>query len=443
MNSRRAWLVVGVGVFAYVAAVTQRTSLGVAGIDATERFEVQAALLSTLAVVQLIVYAGLQIPTGVLLDKFGPKILIASGAALMTVGQLTLALAPNITVAIIGRVLVGAGDALTFISVSRLIVAWFSGRILPLLTQTMGTVGQLGQVLSAIPLSFVLHSFGWPTAFIAAASFSLLALVLVILFLSNQPAGVERPPGTNWTEALGRLRESLKRPGTQLGFWSHFTTQSPGTVFSLLWGFPFLSVGLGYGPQTSALLLTLIVATAVIAGPMLGILTVRYPYRRSNIVLGIIIAMGIAWTAVLLWPGQPPMWLVIVLIVVMAVGGPGSLIGFDFARTFNPARSLGSANGVVNVGGFLASFVMMFLVGLVLDAIDHANGGSGVSSELYSLDAFRIAFLVQFPVIGLGVFFLVRARRRTRHLLHVDEGITVAPLWVSVVRLWRRGRRAD
>ena len=84
---------VGVGVFAYVAAVTQRTSLGVAGIDATERFEVQAALLSTLAVVQLIVYAGLQIPTGVLLDKFGPKILIASGAALMTVGQLTLALA--------------------------------------------------------------------------------------------------------------------------------------------------------------------------------------------------------------------------------------------------------------------------------------------------------------------------------------------------------------
>ena len=91
MNSRRAWLVVSVGVFAYLAAVTQRTSLGVAGIDATERFEVQAALLSTLAVVQLIVYAALQIPTGVLLDRFGPRVLIASGAALMTAGQLVFA----------------------------------------------------------------------------------------------------------------------------------------------------------------------------------------------------------------------------------------------------------------------------------------------------------------------------------------------------------------
>jgi len=435
--------VVSVGVFAYVAAVMQRTSLGVAGIDATERFEVQAALLSSLAVVQLIVYAGLQIPTGVLLDRYGPRVLIASGAALMTIGQLTLAFAPNITVAIIGRILVGAGDALTFISVSRLIVAWFSGRILPLLTQSMGTVGQLGQVLSAIPLSLVLHNLGWNTAFVAAATVSFLALVLVIALVSNEPSTGERPQGPTFREVLHRLRESLARPGTQLGFWSHFTTQSSGTVFSLLWGFPFLSVGLGYGPGTAALLLTLIVATAVVSGPLLGILTVRYPYRRSNVVLGIIVAMGIAWTAVLLWPGQPPVWLVVLLIIVIGVGGPGSLIGFDFARTFNPARSLGSANGVVNVGGFLASFVMMFLIGLVLDAIDRANGGSGVPAELYSLDAFRIAFLVQFPVVGIGAAFLIRARRRTRRRMHEEEGIRVAPLWVSLVRLWRKGRAAN
>jgi len=440
VNSRRAWLVVSVGVFAYLAAVTQRTSLGVAGIDATERFEVQAALLSTLAVVQLIVYAALQIPTGVLLDRFGPRVLIASGAVLMTAGQLVFAFAPNITVAIIGRMLVGAGDALTFISVSRLLVSWFSGRIVPVLSQTMGTIGQLGQVLSAIPLSWVLHNLGWNTAFVAAASFSLLALVLVLVFLSNGPTGTVPVAPAGWRESLHRLRESLARPGTQLGFWSHFTTQSSGTVFTLLWGFPFLSVALGYGPTNASLLLTLIVATAMVSGPLLGILTVRYPYRRSNIVLGIVAAMGVAWAAVLLWPGQPPVWLIVLLVVVIAVGGPGSMIGFDFARTFNPARSLGSANGVVNVGGFLASFVMMFFMGLVLDALDHASGGSGVPEQLYSLDAFRVAFLVQFLVVGTGVGFLVHARRRTRRRMHEEEGIRVAPLWVSLVRAWRRRR---
>jgi sugar phosphate permease len=439
VNSRRSWLVFGVAVFAYLIAVLQRSSLGIAGVDATERFDVQAAALSSLAVVQLVVYAGLQIPVGVVLDRSGPRVLIATGAVLMVVGQATLAVAPTIGVAIVGRILVGAGDAMTFISVSRLLASWFNGRILPLLSQAMGTLGAFGQVLSAIPLSIVLHRFGWQPAYLSAAAMSLIAFALVLLFVRNAPADVvpvDRAGG--WRVALHHLRESLSRPGTQLGFWSHFVTQSPGTVLTLLWGFPFLSVALGYGPTTASLLLTMIVVVAVVAGPVLGILSARHPYRRSNIVLGIVVSMGVAWAAVILWPGRPPFWLVVLLLVVVAVGGPGSLIGFDFARTFNPARNLGSASGVVNVGGFLASFVMMLLVGIVLDSIDRANGGSGSPAQLYSLDAFRIAFLVQFPIVGTGVVFLLLSRRNTRRRMHEDEGITVAPLWVSLVRAWRR-----
>jgi sugar phosphate permease len=239
-------------------------------------------------------------------------------------------------------------------------------------------------------------------------------------------------------KAVHRLRESLARPGTQLGFWSHFSTQSAGTVFTLLWGVPFLSVGLGYGQASASALLTVIVASGVVSGPVLGILTARYPNRRSNIVLGVIVAEGVAWALVLLWPGLPPLWLIIVLLVVLGVGGPGSLIGFDFARTFNPARSLGSANGVVNVGGFLASFIMMFLIGVVLDLLDSAHGGTGDPATLYGLDAFRVAFLVQYLVVGIGVVFLIRSRRRVRRHLRENEGITVAPLWVSLMRAWRR-----
>jgi len=129
---------------------------------------------------------------------------------------------------------------------------------------------------------------------------------------------------------------------------------------------------------------------------------------------------------------------VIVFLVIIALGGPASLIGFDFARTFNPKRSLGSASGIVNVGGFTASFVMMFLIGIALDAIDRAHGGTGAPAQLYSYDAFRIAFLIQYVVVGAGVVLLVIARRRTRRKLHAEEGIEVAPLWVALVRAWRR-----
>lgn len=445
MNSRRSWVVFGFANLAYVVAVLQRSSLGVAGVAATDRFSVSAALLSSLAVIQLIVYAGLQIPVGVLLDRIGSRRLIATGAALMLLGQLTLALAPTIGFAIAGRVLVGGGDAMTFISVLRLLPNWFSGRRLPIVSQWVGTLGQIGQILSAVPLTLLLGAVHWTPTYLILSGASGIALLGVLLFVRNGTSPITSSVPTQGgvpVSPLRAIRDALARPGTRLGFWSHFVSQSSGTVFVLLWGFPFLSVALGYGPSNASLLLTLMVVTAITVGPILGLLTARYPLRRSTIVLGIVAAMAVAWGIVLAWPGRPPVWSVVLLVIVIAIGGPGSLIGFDFARTFNPLRSLGSATGIVNVGGFLASFVMMFAIGLVLDSYDTLTGGSGSPSSLYSLAGFRVAFLVQYVVVGTGVVFLMIARRQTRRRLHEQEGIEVAPLWVALSRAWRRRRTA-
>ena len=444
MNTRRSWLIFYIGSFAYLSAVLQRSSLGIAGVAATERFGGSAALLSSLAVVQLAVYAAAQIPVGVLIDRYGPRVLVVSGTALMVVGQVTLAFAPDISIAVLGRILVGAGDAAIFISMIRLIASWFTGRIVPQLSQWLGNIGQLGQVLSAVPLAWVLHTWGWTPTFLSAASVAAVALVVVIVVVRDQPdrASVEDRT-TTWRAALLQLKHSFKRPGTQLGFWSHYVTQSSGTVFTLLWGFPFMVYGLGYEPSLAAAMLMVLVGAGMVCGPILGILTARYPLRRSSIVLGVVALMGAAWAAVLLWPEHPPFWLMLLLLVALGIGGPGSLIGFDFARTFNPQRSHGSANGVVNVGGFTASFVMVYLIGLLLDLQDAWRVAGGEESDLYSLDSFRVAFSVQFLVVGLGVIFLLHARARTRAQLSRDEGLEVAPLWVAVARAWRRRQRPE
>jgi MFS family permease len=440
VNSRRSWIIYAVGTFAYLIAVTQRTTLGVAGVLATERFDISASVLSSLAVVQLIVYAGLQIPIGVILDRVGARWLLIVGAALMTVGQLTLAFAPTIGVAILGRVLVGAGDATAFVSVIRLINTWFAGRQVPLLAQWFGNIGQLGQVMSALPFALVLHEFGWSPAFVSAAAASAVALVLIVVAISDGSAEtMESERVESWSDAFRELRRSMLRPGTQLGFWSHYVTQSSGVVFTLLWGYPFMVSALGYDPGLASTLIIVIVLSGMVAGPVLGVLTARYPFRRSNLVIAIVAAMGVAWAAVLAWPGQPPLWLVVLLLMTLGVGGPGSQIGFDFARTFNPRRGLGSATGFVNVGGFLASFVMMFLIGIVLDAVDAARVAGGAPSDLYAFDSFRLAFLVQYVVVGIGVVMLFVSRRRTRRRLAEDEGIQVGPLWVALVEA--RARR--
>jgi len=440
MNSRRAWFVLFVGVVAYIVSVMQRTSLSVAALQATERFGVSAAALSTLAVAQLIVYAAMQIPAGALLDRFGPRTILAIGAGVMALGQVTLALSPTIQLAVLGRILVGAGDAATFISVLRLTGMWFSLSRMPLLTQVIGVVGSVGQILSTFPLFAILHIWGWTAAYLSAASMSLLVVVVVVAIVRAGPheAGRIRPVAG---ESLENLKDAISRPGTRLGFWSHFVSAGSANMFGLLWGFPFLSIGLGYGPSVAAAMLTLTVGTAVFVGPSIGAITARYPLRRSAVVLGVVSVMGIVWGIVLAWPGVPPVGLVVLLIVVTSAGGSASLIGLDFARTFNETRSHGSATGFANVGGFTASLTMMFVIGLILDALDRAHGGTGDPTELYSLASFRIAFLVQYPIVGIGIVFLFRARRQTRLRLQQEEGIEVGPLWVALKDGWRDRRR--
>lgn len=437
MNSRHAWAVFTVGVAAYVVAILQRSSLGVSGVAAVERFDITAAALSSLAVVQLIVYATMQIPVGLLIDRWGPRRLLIIGLILITAGQAILAVAPDLAVAALGRMFVGIGDAGIFVSVLRLVNFWFSGPIVPQLSQWTGNIGQLGQVLSAVPFAWILNTFGWEPAYLAAAALGVLMVIGVIICVSDRPDTDTRtgPLYRTWGSSLDILLESLKRPGTRLGFWAHFITQSSGTVFSLLWGYPFMVYALGISETAAAALLLVIVASGVVFGPILGILTARFPTRRSNLVITVVFVMGAAWTALLAWPGTPPLWLLIVLLVALGVGGPGSLIGFDFARTFNPSRALGSANGIVNVGGFLASFTMMFVIGLALDLLGPAGGSP---EQTYSLTSFKIAFLIQYVVIGGGVVMLFLTRRKTRSQLAEDEGIKVAPLWVALVRRYRR-----
>lgn len=424
-------------VLAYLIGVTQRTSFGVAGVDATVRFEVAAAAVSSVAVVQIVVYAALQVPVGVLVDRVGPKPLILAGAALMASGQTVLALSDQLGWAIAARVLVGIGDAFTFVSVIRLLPSWFSGRILPQLSQWVGVLGQLGQLIAAFPFAYVLHAAGWRQAFLLAASLSLVALLVVAVLVRRG----EAPPLTGpvpTTGVLPRLRASLARPGTQLGFWVHMLAGAPSTLLATMWGYPFLTAALGYDLSAAAAVMSLLVLGGLLAGPPIGYLAARFPWRRTDLVLGTMAVVFGLWAAVLLWPGTPPAWLVAAWFLAVGAGGPGSLVGFDVARTFNPSHALGSASGIVNSGGFLAGFAGMLGVGIVLDLLDAARVQAGAPSQLYALDSFRVAFLMPFLLALVAVVGLLLARRRTRALLREEQGISVAPLWVALFRRWRR-----
>jgi MFS family permease len=417
----RIWWVWAVALGAYVVGVLHRTSFGVAGLDAADRFGASPTALAGFVVLQLLVYAGLQVPVGLLLDRFGARRMIAAGALTMAAGQLLLALAGGLPLAITARVLVGAGDAFTFISVLSVVTAWFPARRVPLMTQLTGLIGQLGQVLSAVPLAALLHGPGWTSAFVSAAALGVAMAFAVLAVVRDRPPGAApAPPAPTPAQVLDSLVRSWREPGTRLGLWTHMGTQFSGMVFALLWGVPYLVAGQGMAPGAASAMLILLVGVGLVAGPLFGEFTARHPLRRSWLVLSVIGSTAAVWTAVLLVPPPAPPPLLVLLVVVLALGGPASMIGFDYARTFNPDHRRGAAVGIVNVGGFAASLVVALAVGVVLGAAGPDGGG-------YTPEAFRMAWVVQYAVWGFALVMVLTARRRARRKM-ADDGVLVPSL---------------
>jgi len=474
----KAVLVWGVAVGAYAIAVGQRSSFGVAGIDAASRFGAAATILSLFTVIQLAVYATAQLPAGVLLDKVGSRCMIAVGAIIMAVGQVGMSLSHTVGLALAARVLIGAGDAVTFVSVIRLIPSWFPARRVPLFTQLTGIIGQLGQVISAVPFVAVLHHLGWNPAFLGLAGLGLVAGVSVWAWVRDRPgaAASGRPaegpttaprvpdeetavaegappadavipadlaaPGgdaaiddvstgsTTHPDASG-LSAVVRSPGSWLGFWTHMVTSFSVNVFTLMWGYPFLVVGQGLSPAQASGLLTLNVVFAILAGPLIGEFTARHPLRRSWAVITIGVGVGLAWLMVIAPSTPRPLWQLALFVAVLAFGGPGSVIGFDYARTFNPPRRLGAATGMVNIGGFSAAVAAIFGIGLVLDRV-RPDGH-------YTLGDFRVALAVIFVPWAISMVGVIVSRARTRARMAHDDGVVVPPLAEAWAR-WRARR---
>ncbi|MDR7299836.1 MFS transporter [Haloactinomyces albus] len=387
-------MVWGLGVLCYFAALFHRASLGVAAPQALERFSAGPAVLSLFSALQLGVYLALQVPSGLLADRLGPRKVITGGMIALAVGSAVFGFSGSLLGGIAGRMLIGFGDAFMFTNVLRLVAHWFPANRFGKIAALTGLVGGLGQVMATVPLSAALYDLGWEPTFVGAAALTAVLALGAAGIIRNRPSDTvtgDEPAGNNPAERIGQaLRTVWAQRGTRHSFWVHFVLMGQFVAVTALWGPPWLTRAQGYG-SADAGTLVLVCVLGFLAGSWLaGQYVAGRPRRRQACTLWMSSAVAATWMVIIGWPGVLPLPLLMMVLIVLGAGGGAAMLAFDGARSANAAHRSGTASGVVNMGGFTAAVLIQLGVGGLLRMV----------GELSAVDAYRWGFV---PVLVLVI----------------------------------------
>lgn len=432
----------------YIVAIVGRTSMGVAGVEALDRFQINASQLAVFTAVQVGVYALAQIPTGIIIDRVGAKKTMVVGALIMALGQVIIAFSTSYPLAVIARVFIGAGDATAFLGAMRLLPAWFPLRVTPLFTQLTAGLGQLGQFISAVPFLAILHAAGWVPAFLSLSTAGLIIAIVGMIALADVPentsavkmslrerraarkaakaagvdAGVDAGASAPAAEKL-TIGQTLKivttHPVCWQGFFTHWTGLMHQCIFTLLWGMPLMMLGMGLKPSQASVVLVINTLSVIIAGPLMGMVSARTGRDRIKVVVAIAFINMVVWIAFLAPSNPPAYWAIIVVNILMAGLGAMSNFGFDSVREEVDRKVLATGTGLANMGGFVATMLAAQGVGFLLDIA--APDGN------YTWETFRIGWLAVVGVWLIGFVGLLVAKRAAARFVAQQSRFELEP----------------
>src|SRR3954471_17461847 len=208
-----AWRMWALAAAFYLVAIFHRMSLGVTSLDASRRFGVPTGTIALLSTVQLGVYLAMQIPAGLLADRLGPRRSLTLGLLGMGAGELLFAVSPSIGPALVGRALVGAGDACMFLNVLRVAALWLPPKRYALAAAMTAAAGAVGALLSTAPLSAALSGLGWTPTFAASGMLTATLAILAVNRLQDRPDGAPAPKDP--PPILPALKRTWRAPATR------------------------------------------------------------------------------------------------------------------------------------------------------------------------------------------------------------------------------------
>ena len=408
------WCVWGLAALFFCYGFFHRVSPSVMIDHLMRDFQVGGALLGNLSATYFYIYAALQIPVGLMVDRWGPRAILTFGALLCSLGAVTFALSPVAEPLYLGRFMIGAGAGFGFVSALTLAARWFPARRFAFLVGGTMTLGMAGGFLGQAPLAAAVDLFGWRQTLVVAGVAGGVLTLAIWLVVRDRPAplaadAVPAPDTQGKAPLLQSFAAVMARPRNWALALVGAAMTAPLLSFAGLWGVAWLmQVGGLSRPEAAATTSLLLIGWAV-GSPLAGAASDRLGRRRWPLITAATAALA-CLAALLYLPGLEGLARAVLFFMTGFFCG-AMAICFALAREDNPPEIAAVALAFVNTAVVASGALFQPLIGAALDWRWDGRLVEGV--RIYSAEAYSTAFslLIGFLVLGIIASFAARETR--------------------------------
>ena len=366
-------------------------------------FAVGAGVLGHLSAAYFYGYAGMQIPVGLLLDRFGPRRLMTVAALVCAGGCVLFATGGSFATVITGRFLIGASAAFSLVGAMAVAGHWFPANRFAIFSGLAMAMGMAGGVLGQAPLRLAIEASDWRTTTLLLAAGGVAIAVAAWATVRDKWHG-----SGGMAVALSGLGKVMGHRQTLLIALTGLGTSAPLLAFAGLWGVPFLETAYGMSRTSAAGVTSAFFAGWGVGAPLFGWLSDRIGRRRDPLLFALALKT-VALAALIYVPGLPLLALVSLSFLV-GLFGSAQILCFALVRENHTPALSGTAIGFLNAVVTGAGALFQPLVGILLDLAWTGEIASG--ARVYQAEAYRIA-LASLIACCVGGFLCLLAVRET------------------------------
>lgn len=365
-------------------------------------FHVSAEGFGIISAFYFYAYAPMQLPAGILFDRYGPRKLMTFALVLCALGSFFFASTESVFTAAIGRFLIGIGSAFSFIGVLVLLSRWFQPHYFAILAGIAQAMSSVGAIFGEMPLAAMTGAMGWRNASFILAGAGFILAILLWSFIRDYPdKATQAKPKQRIRDEWYRLVEVCKRSYTWITGAYAFSIWTPIAVFAALWGVPYLQEKYSISVVAASGMCSMIWIGIGVGSPLLGWLSDRLCSRRLALILSAL--FGLVATCILLYmPGVSMSWMYLVLFI-LGLGAGGQTVSFAVVKDNNPDHLVGTASGFNNLSVLVGGAIFQPLVGVILHRIDSYVVVNGLHQ--YTLSSYQKALLIM-PLCYLASLIL-------------------------------------